>query len=252
MTIRLGIFSDSHLGNNELDPIRGEDSFNSFHEALEIFYENNVDAVLHSGDMFDIPTPSRSTLIKSIKCLQEFVFKEPNGEKDEISIEEYPSTGSALTNPPNIYDKNVLVKLPVFAIHGNHDPPAGFGSFSVCDLLAENKLINYFQKIHDQNDILLNPVIIKKKNTWVCIYGFQNILEVQFEIALQKNLIHFTKPIVDDENIFVYNILLLHQDRQSYSRDSMRLQTTEYLSKIFRENKINYSKTPMITVMGVY
>lgn len=37
----------------------------------------------------------------------------------------------------NYLDANLNVAIPVFAIHGNHDDPAGDGAFSAMDLLAQ-------------------------------------------------------------------------------------------------------------------
>ena len=45
------IASDIHLGYAE-DPIRGDDSFNSFEEVLAIACEQRVDMVLLAGDLF--------------------------------------------------------------------------------------------------------------------------------------------------------------------------------------------------------
>ncbi len=37
----------------------------------------------------------------------------------------------------NYMDPNLNVDVPIFAIHGNHDDPAGDGAFSAMDLLAQ-------------------------------------------------------------------------------------------------------------------
>jgi double-strand break repair protein MRE11 len=50
--LKILITTDNHLGFMERDPVRGEDSFNSFEEALKIANENQVDFILLGGDLF--------------------------------------------------------------------------------------------------------------------------------------------------------------------------------------------------------
>ncbi|KAH0793313.1 double-strand break repair protein MRE11 [Histomonas meleagridis] len=238
-TIKLGIFSDTHLGNNETDVIRANDSFEAFEQSLRIFHENNVDAILHAGDLFDIPTPSKSSLNKAIEILQKYIFMDPIEEREPIEVEEYPEPGKALVHEPNTHDPNILIKTPIFMIHGNHDPPVGLGSLSACDLFSSIHYINYFSKLINPNEIVLNPVIIHKDNIRVCVYGFHNISEASFAVALKQRQVFFVQPD-PIEGVYQYNILLLHQNFRIYERNSSNpLTTSEYLSNIFRANQIN-------------
>jgi len=74
--MRILIFTDSHLGFKERDPIRGEDSFASFEEGLKQAKLRNCDFVLHAGDMFHENKPSRQTMHSAMKIFRENCFVE--------------------------------------------------------------------------------------------------------------------------------------------------------------------------------
>ena len=57
--LRIMISTDNHLGYNELDPIRGNDSFNTFEEVLSLAKKNDSDFLLLAGDLFHENRPSR-------------------------------------------------------------------------------------------------------------------------------------------------------------------------------------------------
>lgn len=61
-TFKILIVTDTHLGYKGEDPVRGNDSFRTFEEILQIGRSEKVDFVLHGGDLFDENKPSRTTL----------------------------------------------------------------------------------------------------------------------------------------------------------------------------------------------
>ena len=69
-TIRVLIATDNHVGYQERDPIRGEDSWRSFDEVLSIAKERDVDMVLLAGDLFHENKPSRKSLYHVMSCLR--------------------------------------------------------------------------------------------------------------------------------------------------------------------------------------
>ena len=73
-TFRIFVCTDNHLGANEKDPIRGNDSFIAFEECLQYAKDNNADFVLLGGDLFHENKPSRSCLVKTIELLRYFFF----------------------------------------------------------------------------------------------------------------------------------------------------------------------------------
>ncbi|CDI83182.1 YALI0B14553p, related [Eimeria praecox] len=61
-TFKILIATDTHLGYKGEDPVRGNDSFRTFEEILQIGRREKVDFMLHGGDLFDENKPSRTTL----------------------------------------------------------------------------------------------------------------------------------------------------------------------------------------------
>jgi len=55
-TIRIMLATDNHIGYMERDPIRGQDSINSFREILQLAVKHNVRSRLKA--LSGVPTPS--------------------------------------------------------------------------------------------------------------------------------------------------------------------------------------------------
>ena len=72
MTIRLLHISDTHLGNRQYgSDIRREDFADAFRQAIEIAIDEEVDAVIHTGDLFDTRDPRLPDLNQCIDILQQ-------------------------------------------------------------------------------------------------------------------------------------------------------------------------------------
>lgn len=66
--------TDNHLGYNQSDPIRGQDSLNTFREILEIARERQVDFILLAGDLFHENRPTRACLHQTMAMLREYTL----------------------------------------------------------------------------------------------------------------------------------------------------------------------------------
>jgi DNA repair exonuclease SbcCD nuclease subunit len=63
--------SDTHLGKRQYgSDIRQEDFAQAFEQAIEIAIERDVDAVIHTGDLFDDPVPSLPTVMRAADALK--------------------------------------------------------------------------------------------------------------------------------------------------------------------------------------
>ena len=68
-SLRIGVFSDTHVGRNipkVLRDARRKAFRHSFKQAIDIFIENNVDYVIHAGDLFEkrSMTPDDAVFVK--------------------------------------------------------------------------------------------------------------------------------------------------------------------------------------------
>jgi len=63
--------SDTHLGKRQYgSDIRKEDFAKAFEQAIDVAVENDVDAVIHTGDLFDDPVPSLPTVMRAADALR--------------------------------------------------------------------------------------------------------------------------------------------------------------------------------------
>lgn len=63
---------DTHLGKRQYrSDVRYEDFFDTFQEIVQYAIDQNVDAVIQTGDLFDTPDPSLKTIHRCINVLSE-------------------------------------------------------------------------------------------------------------------------------------------------------------------------------------
>ncbi|WFC98581.1 meiotic recombination [Malassezia yamatoensis] len=229
--IRFLLASDLHLGYLERDPVRGSDSFDALREILETANNEAVDFILLGGDLFHENKPSRATMYKTIAMLRQYCL----GNKPvEIELLSDPfDTNSKITSFPfvNYEDENFNVSLPVFVIHGNHDDPQGSGStgpLSALDLLATAGLVNYFGKIELPSDssakrkgtqdtlLHVRPVLIRKGETRMALYGIGNIKDERLLYELESNHVCMYRPSENPDEWF--NLLAIHQNRSAHTQ----------------------------------
>ncbi|KAJ7481458.1 Metallo-dependent phosphatase-like protein [Mycena latifolia] len=220
-TIRIMLATDNHIGYMERDPVRGQDSINTFREILQLAVKHDVDFILLAGDLFHENKPSRDCLYKTIALLREYTL----GDKPvQVELLSDPDEGKAdgFSFPAvNYEDPNFNVSIPVFSIHGNHDDPQGAGSegaLCALDVLSVTGLINYMGKIDlpvsdaeaTSTGIAVRPILLRKGNTHLGLYGIGNVKDQRMHFELRSNRVRMFMPR-DKQSWF--NIMLLHQNR---------------------------------------
>ncbi|KAH7912498.1 Metallo-dependent phosphatase-like protein [Hygrophoropsis aurantiaca] len=220
-TIKILLATDNHIGYLERDPIRGQDSINTFKEILQLAVKNDVDFILLAGDLFHENRPSRDCLFQVIALLREYTM----GDKPvQVELLSDPNEGKADGyNFPaiNYEDPNLNVGIPVFSIHGNHDDPQGAGpqgALCALDVLSASGLLNYMGKFDlplsdadaQNTGIAIRPVLLRKGETHLGLYGVGNVKDQRMHFELRSNRVRMYMPKNKDE---WFNILLLHQNR---------------------------------------
>lgn len=171
----LGVFSDTHLGFGNDD--RKEEAFSRFKEVLEIFQENNVDFILHAGDLFDHAVPDQETWLKTFNCFE----KNSNGFKFVCKVK-------------NDFEEKVLVKgIPIIAIHGTHEH-RGKDFANAIDVLEKSNCLCHIHNCY---------AVLEKNGEKVFVHGMGGIPE-KFAKKVFEN--YSPKPIQG-----YCNLLLLHQ-----------------------------------------
>ncbi|KAL1709441.1 Metallo-dependent phosphatase-like protein, partial [Schizophyllum commune] len=219
--IRIMLATDNHIGYMERDPIRGQDSINTFKEILQLAVKHDVDFILLAGDLFHENKPSRECLYQVMALLREYTM----GDKPvQVELLSDPNDGKAdgYSFPAvNYEDPNLNVGIPVFSIHGNHDDPQGAGAegaLCALDVLSVSGLINYMGKFDlplseaaaAKDGIAVKPVLLRKGNTLLGLYGIGNVKDARMHFELRSNRVKMFMPRDKDS---WFNILLLHQNR---------------------------------------
>ena len=205
---RILVSSDNHLGCHEDDPVRGNDSFKAFEEVLTKGNELGVDFVLLAGDLFHKANPSRATMCKALSILRRHVLgnREVGFEVVSDQSVNFPSVGAV-----NTENANLNVKLPVFAIHGNHDDLVGSAALSALDELALSGTVNYFGKATSFEPLEIAPVLLVKGRTKLALYGLGALRDARLRHYLALGKVVWKRPAKFETEWF--NVLVLHQNR---------------------------------------
>ena len=97
-TIRILVSTDNHVGYNERDAIRGDDSWKSFHEVMTLAKEHDVDMVLLAGDLFHDNKPSRKSMYQVMRTLRMNCYGEKPCELEMLSDNSENFQGLVITS----------------------------------------------------------------------------------------------------------------------------------------------------------
>ncbi|MCJ1404360.1 meiotic recombination [Xylographa trunciseda] len=229
-TIRILVATDSHVGYNERDAIRGNDSSNSFHEVMCLAKTRDVDMVLLAGDLFHDNKPSRKSMYEVMRSLRMNCYGEKPCELEMLSdpsecfqgyfcgnfllnIRGLPKRSTF--NHVNYEDPDINVAIPVFSIHGNHDDPSGEGHLAALDLLQISGLVNYYGRTPESDNILIKPVLLQKGGTKLALYGMSNVRDERLFRTFRDGKVKFFQPGTQKGDWF--NIMSVHQNHHAYT-----------------------------------
>ncbi|KAL8871091.1 MAG: hypothetical protein Q9174_003010 [Haloplaca sp. 1 TL-2023] len=212
-TIRILVATDSHVGYNERDHIRGDDSWQSFHEVMCLAKERDVDMVLLGGDLFHENKPSRKSMYHVMRSLRMNCLGEKPCELEILSDMSENFQGSF--NHVNYEDPDINISIPVFSIHGNHDDPSGEGHFAALDLLQISGLVNYFGRTPESDNIQIKPVLLQKGNTKLALYGMSNVRDERLFRTFRDGKVKFFQPGTQKQDWF--NLMTVHQNHHAYT-----------------------------------
>ena len=208
-TIRILVATDSHVGYNERDPIRGDDSWKSFHEVMCLAQERDVDMVLLAGDLFHDNKPSRKSLFQVMRSMRMTCYGEKPCELELVS--DGTETFQGAFNHVNYEDPDINVAIPVFSIHGNHDDPTGEGHLAALDLLQTAGLINYYGRTPESDNIEVKPVLLQKGNTKLALYGMSNVRDERLFRTFKDHKVKFFQPGRQKNDWF--SLMSVHQNQ---------------------------------------
>lgn len=211
--LKIFIATDNHLGYLEKDPLRGNDSFNTFEEILKM--AKGCDFLLLGGDLYHENKPSRTTMYRSLNLFRKYCTGNGPIEFTILSDQSVNFPNYGIVNYEN---PNMNIELPVFSIHGNHDDPSREGcmrALSALDILSVANLINYFGTTQVDN-VVVYPLLIRKGESKVAIYGLGNMKDERLNRMFAKKQVTFRRPAEYQDEWF--NILVIHQNRENKGR----------------------------------
>ena len=216
-TMTILVATDCHIGYQEKDPIRGNDSLNTFEEILILAQKNDVDFVLLGGDLFHDNKPSRKSMHGCLSLLRKFCLGDRPCQVEFLSD---PSLNFGHTQFPtvNYEDPNLNVAYPVFSIHGNHDDPAGQGNLCSLDVLSAAGLVNYFGKNESLEKIEVSPLLLQKGETKLALYGLGALRDERLHRMFVHKKVKMLRPREHQDSWF--NLFVLHQNRTKHSATS--------------------------------
>ncbi|KAL1981655.1 hypothetical protein VTN96DRAFT_2369 [Rasamsonia emersonii] len=212
-TIRILVSTDNHVGYNERDPIRGDDSWKSFHEIMCLAKERDVDMVLLAGDLFHENKPSRKSMYQVMRSLRMNCLGDKPCELEMLSDASENFQGAF--NHVNYEDLDINVAIPVFSIHGNHDDPSGEGHLAALDILQVSGLINYFGRTPESDNIQVKPVLLQKGRTKLALYGISNVRDERLFRTFRDGKVKFFRPSIQKEDWF--NLICVHQNHHAHT-----------------------------------
>ncbi|KAF3936317.1 hypothetical protein ABW19_dt0208842 [Dactylella cylindrospora] len=191
-TIRILLATDNHVGYNERDPIRGDDSWKSFHEVMCLAKDHDVDMVLLAGDLFHENKPSRKSMYQVMRTLRMNCYGEKPCELEVLS--DVSTNLQGTFNHVNYEDPDINVAIPVFSIHGNHDDPSGEGHLCALDILQVAGLLNYFGRTPENDNITVSPILLQKGTTKLALYGLSNVRDERLFRTFRDGKVKFLRP----------------------------------------------------------
>lgn len=205
--------TDNHVGYNERDPIRGDDSWRSFHEVMCLAKERDVDMVLLAGDLFHENKPSRKSMYQVMRSIRMNCFGDKPCELEMLS--DASETFQGAFNHVNYEDLDMNVAIPIFSIHGNHDDPSGEGHLAALDLLQVSGLLNYYGRTPESDNIEIKPVLLQKGRTKLALYGMSNVRDERLFRTFRDGKVKFFQPSVQKSDWF--NLMSVHQNHHAYT-----------------------------------
>ncbi|KAI1106783.1 DNA repair exonuclease [Jackrogersella minutella] len=217
-TIRILISTDNHVGYQERDPIRKDDSWKTFDEIMNLARKEDVDMVLLGGDLFHENKPSRKAMYQVMRSLRKNCLGLKPCELQFLSDATDVFQGGL--GHVNYEDPDINISIPVFSIHGNHDDPSGEGNLCALDLLQMAGLVNYFGRVPEADNIEAKPILLQKNQTKLALYGISNVRDERMFRNFRDHNVKWFRPNQQSSDWF--NLLAVHQNHHSHT-------TTGYL-----------------------
>ncbi|KAL7905152.1 Mre11 DNA-binding presumed domain-containing protein [Trichoderma velutinum] len=215
-TIRILVATDNHVGYEERDAIRKDDSWRTFDEIMTLARTEDVDMVLLAGDLFHDNKPSRKSLYQVMRTLRKNCLGMKPCPLEFLS--DAADVFEGAFPHVNYEDPDINVSIPVFSIHGNHDDPSGDGNYCSLDLLQAAGLLNYYGRVAEADNIEAKPILLQKGDTKLALYGLSNVRDERMFRTFRDHKVKWFRPGAQMGDWF--NVLAVHQNHHAHTATS--------------------------------
>ncbi|KAL7931792.1 Mre11 DNA-binding presumed domain-containing protein [Trichoderma chlorosporum] len=215
-TIRILVATDNHVGYEERDAIRKDDSWRTFDEIMTLARTEDVDMVLLAGDLFHDNKPSRKSLYQVMRTLRKNCLGMKPCPLEFLS--DAADVFEGAFPHVNYEDPDINISIPVFSIHGNHDDPSGDGNYCSLDLLQAAGLLNYYGRVAEADNIEAKPILLQKGDTKLALYGLSNVRDERMFRTFRDHKVKWFRPGTQTGEWF--NLLAVHQNHHAHTQTS--------------------------------
>ncbi|RWA11569.1 hypothetical protein EKO27_g3542 [Xylaria grammica] len=215
-TVRILVATDNHVGYEERDPIRKDDSWKTFDEIMNLARTEDVDMVLLAGDLFHDNKPSRLSMYHVMRSLRKNCLGMKPCELQFLS--DANEVFASAFGHVNYEDPDMNISIPVFSIHGNHDDPSGQGNYCSLDLLQVAGLVNYYGRTPKVDEIDVKPVLLQKGQTKLALYGISNVRDERMFRNFRDHRVKWFRP--NQQSTDWFNLLAVHQNHHAHTATS--------------------------------
>ncbi|KAL6793767.1 Mre11 DNA-binding presumed domain-containing protein [Trichoderma sp. SZMC 28013] len=215
-TIRILVATDNHVGYEERDAIRKDDSWRTFDEIMTLARRQDVDMVLLAGDLFHDNKPSRKSLYQVMRTLRKNCLGMKPCPLEFLS--DAADVFEGAFPHVNYEDPDINISIPVFSIHGNHDDPSGDGNYCSLDLLQAAGLLNYYGRVAEADNIEAKPILLQKGDTKLALYGLSNVRDERMFRTFRDHKVKWFRPGTQTGEWF--NLLAVHQNHHAHTATS--------------------------------
>ncbi|EHK16209.1 uncharacterized protein TRIVIDRAFT_164171, partial [Trichoderma virens Gv29-8] len=215
-TIRILVATDNHVGYEERDAIRKDDSWRTFDEIMTLARTEDVDMVLLAGDLFHDNKPSRKSLYQVMRTLRKNCLGMKPCPLEFLS--DAADVFEGAFPHVNYEDPDINISIPVFSIHGNHDDPSGDGNYCSLDLLQAAGLLNYYGRVAEADNIEAKPILLQKGDTKLALYGLSNVRDERMFRTFRDHKVKWFRPGTQTAEWF--NLLAVHQNHHAHTATS--------------------------------
>ncbi|KAI1428789.1 double-strand break repair protein mus-23 [Xylaria sp. FL1777] len=215
-TIRILVATDNHVGYEERDPVRKDDSWKTFDEIMNLARKEDVDMVLLAGDLFHDNKPSRLSMYHVMRSLRKNCLGMKPCELQFLS--DANEVFASAFGHVNYEDPDINISIPVFSIHGNHDDPSGQGNYCSLDLLQVAGLVNYYGRTPKVDEIDVKPVLLQKGQTKLALYGISNVRDERMFRNFRDHKVKWFRP--NQQSTDWFNLLSVHQNHHAHTATS--------------------------------